>query len=66
MRPPPDDARPLPEDALRRFRSFADGTRVGPLDPPNRRFDRDVRLAGCEPGELAAGPKNPALWRRGA
>jgi len=39
---------------------------VGPLDHPNRRFDRDVWLAGCEPGELAAGPKNPVLWRRGA
>ena len=45
---------------------FADGTRVGPLDHPNRRFDRDVWLAGCEPGDLAAGPKNPVLWRRGA
>ncbi len=40
---------------------FADGTRVGPLDHPNRRFDRDVWLAGCEPGELAAGPLNPVL-----
>jgi hypothetical protein len=45
---------------------YADGTRVGPLDHPNRRFDRDVWLAGCEPGELAAGPKNPVLWRRDA
>ena len=43
---------------------FADGTRVGPLDHPNRRFDRDVWLPGCEPGELAASPKNPVLWRR--
>jgi hypothetical protein len=45
---------------------FGDGTRVGPLDHPNRRFDRDVWLAGCEPGALAAGPLNPVLWRRGA
>lgn len=40
---------------------YADGTRVGPLDHPNRRFDRDVWLAGCEPGDLAAGPLNPVL-----
>jgi ectoine hydroxylase-related dioxygenase (phytanoyl-CoA dioxygenase family) len=43
---------------------FADGARVGPLDHPNRRFDRDVRLPGCEPGQPAASPKNPVLWRR--
>lgn len=43
---------------------FADGTRVGPLDHPARRFDRDTWLAGCEPGEPAAGPLNPVLWRR--
>lgn len=43
---------------------FADGTRVGPLDHPNRRFDRDVWLPGCEPGEPAASAKNPVLWRR--
>ena len=41
---------------------FADGTRVGPLDHPNRRFDRDAWLPGCEPGELAASPKNPVLF----
>jgi hypothetical protein len=45
---------------------YADGTKVGPLDHPNRRFDRDVWLQGCEPGELAAGPRNPVLWRREA
>jgi hypothetical protein len=45
---------------------FADGTRVGPIDHPNRRFDRDVWLTGCEPGEPAASPKNPLLWQRGA
>jgi len=44
---------------------FADGTRVGPLDHPNRRFDRDAWLPGCEPGEPAASPKNPVLWRGG-
>jgi len=43
---------------------YADGARIGPLDHPNRRFDRDVWLAGCEPGDLAAGPRNPVLWSR--
>jgi ectoine hydroxylase-related dioxygenase (phytanoyl-CoA dioxygenase family) len=43
---------------------FADGTRVGPLDHPNRRFDRDAWLRGCEPGDLAAGAWNPVLYRR--
>jgi len=43
---------------------FADGARVGPLDHPNRRFDRDAWLPGCEPGMPAASPKNPVLWRR--
>ena len=41
---------------------FADGARVGPLDHPSRRFDRDAWLPGCEPGALAASPKNPLLW----
>ncbi|MDH3685885.1 MAG: phytanoyl-CoA dioxygenase family protein, partial [Myxococcales bacterium] len=41
---------------------YADGTRVGPLDHANRRFDRDVWLAGCAPGEPAAGPFNPVLF----
>ncbi len=44
---------------------FADGTRVGPLDHPNRQFDRDVWLQGCEPGEPAAGPLNPILYEAG-
>ncbi len=43
---------------------FADGTKVGELDHPNRRFDRDVWLRGCEPGDLAAGPLNPVLYSR--
>jgi len=43
---------------------FADGTRVGPLDHANRRFDRDVWLPGCEPGEPAAGPFNPVLFSK--
>lgn len=42
---------------------FADGTRVGPLDHPNREFDRNVWLPGCESGELAASKLNPILWR---
>lgn len=45
---------------------FADGTPVGPLDHPSRRFDRDVWLAGCAPGDPAAGPLNPVLYRRRA
>ena len=45
---------------------FAADARVGPLDHPARRFDRDVWLAGCEPGEPAAGPLNPVLWSRAA
>jgi ectoine hydroxylase-related dioxygenase (phytanoyl-CoA dioxygenase family) len=43
---------------------FADGTRVGALDHPSRRFDRDVWLPGCEPGEPAASRLNPVLYRR--
>jgi hypothetical protein len=42
---------------------FADGARVGALDHPNRRFDRDAWLPGCEPGAPAASRKNPLLWR---
>ena len=45
---------------------YADGTRVGPLDHPNRKFDRDVWLRGCEPGELAAGKLNPVLYEQAA
>ena len=41
---------------------FADGTRVAKLDHPNRQFDRDAWLRGCEPGEFAAGPWNPVLY----
>jgi ectoine hydroxylase-related dioxygenase (phytanoyl-CoA dioxygenase family) len=41
---------------------YADGTRVGALDHPNRRFDRDTWLACCEPGDFAAGPLNPVLY----
>ena len=41
---------------------FSDGTRVGARDHPNRRFDRDAWLRGCEPGELAAGQLNPLLY----
>ncbi len=41
---------------------FAEGTRVGSIEHPNRRFDRDMWLRGCEPGDLAAGPWNPLLY----
>jgi hypothetical protein len=60
-------APPNRTDAMREVMTviyYADGTRVGPLDHPNRRFDRDVWLQGCEPGELAAGALNPVLWSR--
>ena len=41
---------------------FADGARV--VEPGNefRRADMEVFLAGCRPGELAAGPLNPLLF----
>ncbi|MGH0029219.1 MAG: phytanoyl-CoA dioxygenase family protein [Myxococcota bacterium] len=42
---------------------YAADARVGALDHPARRFDRDAWLAGCEPGEPAAGPKNPVLFQ---
>lgn len=43
---------------------FADGTRVGTLDHPNREFDQKVWLPRCATGELAASRKNPVLWSR--
>lgn len=43
---------------------FADGTRVGAIDHPNRRFDRDHWLPGCETGDLAASALNPVLFSR--
>ena len=45
---------------------FADGTRVGALDHPNREFDRNVWLPGCESGDLAASELNPVLWSASA
>ena len=44
---------------------YAADARVAPLDRPARRFDRDTWLAGCEPGEPAAGPHNPVLYPAG-
>lgn len=41
---------------------FAEGVRVAELDHPNRRFDRDAWLPGCDTGDLAATPLNPLLW----
>ena len=41
---------------------FADGTKVTPLDHPNRRLDRDMWLPGCEVGEPAASRLNPVLY----
>ncbi len=43
---------------------FADGTRVGAADSPNRKFDLAVWLPGCQPGDLAASFRNPRLWSR--
>jgi ectoine hydroxylase-related dioxygenase (phytanoyl-CoA dioxygenase family) len=40
---------------------FADGTTVGPLDSPARRFDQKIWLPGCELGGPAASPINPVL-----
>jgi ectoine hydroxylase-related dioxygenase (phytanoyl-CoA dioxygenase family) len=60
-----------PPNATDRMRSvmtviyFPDGTRVGPLDSPARKFDRDAWLGGVEPGALADGPSNPLLWPLG-
>lgn len=59
---PPNHTRTLREAMTVIY--YPDGTRVGPLDHPNRRFDRDVWLKGCEPGELAAGRLNPVLYSR--
>lgn len=58
-----------PTDRMREVMTiiyFADGTRVTELDHPNRKFDRDAWLPGCEPGEPAASPLNPVLGRREA
>ena len=43
---------------------FADGTRVGPLDNANRQRDRDRWLPGLQPGDLAATPLNPLVYKR--
>ena len=40
---------------------FAEGSRVGPLDHPAKRLDRDLWLSGCQAGRPAAGPLNPLL-----
>ena len=41
---------------------FADGTRVGPIDSPYRKFDAAVWLSGAAEGALANSPRNPMLW----
>lgn len=45
---------------------YPEGTRVGPLDHPNRKLDRDTWLRGCQPGDLAAGKLNPILYAEGS
>jgi len=60
-------APPNPSPTMREVMTiiyYADGARVGVLDHPARRLDRDLWLTGCEPGTLAAGPRNPVLFRR--
>ncbi len=44
---------------------FADGTRVGATDSEPRRTDLERWMPGLQPGELAASPLNPLLYRRG-
>lgn len=43
---------------------FADGARVIPPDNPNRQADLEWWLPGMKPGDLAASPLNPVLYRR--
>jgi hypothetical protein len=40
----------------------ADGTRVGPIDSPFRRFDQQLWLGGAGPGTVISGAGNPLLW----
>jgi ectoine hydroxylase-related dioxygenase (phytanoyl-CoA dioxygenase family) len=44
---------------------FADGARVGPVDSEPRRTDLERWLPGLQPGDVAASPINPLLYRRG-
>lgn len=41
---------------------FADGTKVGAVDHPNRQADLDGWLPGLKTGDLAASPLNPLLY----
>lgn len=41
---------------------YADGTKVGAIDSPARKFDHQIWLSGKEPGTPADGPINPRLW----
>ena len=43
---------------------FADGIRAMEPDNPNRADDLAGWLPGIKPGELAASPLNPVVWRR--
>lgn len=42
---------------------FADGTKVGPADNANRQNDLQAWLPGLAPGEPAASPLNPLVYR---
>lgn len=44
---------------------FADGARVGPADSEPRQTDLERWLPGLQPGDVAASPINPLLYRRG-
>ena len=42
-----------------------DGARITEPDSPNRESDLRSWFPGLKPGDLAAGDRNPLLWRRG-
>jgi ectoine hydroxylase-related dioxygenase (phytanoyl-CoA dioxygenase family) len=45
---------------------FADGARLLEPDNPHRRADMEVFVPGVKPGEPAASPLNPLVWREPA
>jgi ectoine hydroxylase-related dioxygenase (phytanoyl-CoA dioxygenase family) len=45
---------------------FAEGTRLLEPDNPHRRVDMEVFVPGVKPGEPAASPLNPLIWRQQA
>lgn len=60
-------AGPNDSDTLREVMTiiyYADGTQVAPADNKNRQADLDAWIPGGVPGELAASPLNPLLYKR--